>query len=227
MTSTIRVPIELQGYADMTKRSEIILPDSPEAATRVTIDGWQSRDGFFYPSTFVDAERRARESGATHRPCLSCGAIVDKRSYCEQCEAKTEHERYLQLPEKRLSDVGVADCLMIFANDGDGYVNDLPGLIDYCKTHKVSPRQLDIAIARPNEVPEVDVDDYFADYLPEGVEEVPRELEEAFAKLNSAIREFNANAAISYGPQGSFRVTLSDDDVANIERESGLLRQLA
>lgn len=78
------------------------------------------------------------------------------------------------LPVKHLDDVGNDDRLFVFGNDGDEAVGNFQGLIEYCRDHEVSPRNLQIV------------------------------------------------GTASDDKNGGFRIDLTDDDIADIERDACL-----
>ncbi len=74
----------------------MILIDSDEAAKKMTVEGWVSRNGRFYG----DNEEIARYDGATHRYCKNCGEIVEiSWVFCEKCREKNATETFLNYPE--------------------------------------------------------------------------------------------------------------------------------
>lgn len=82
----------------MAKDEKVVMYDSPEAATRVEMPGWKSRDGIFYPGDNPSSERGARWSGCTHMTC-ECGNVYGKgRVRCDSCQSKMDTEKYLALP---------------------------------------------------------------------------------------------------------------------------------
>src|SRR5208282_2864582 len=82
----------------IAKEEKIVMHDSPEAATRVEMLGWKSRDGIFYPGDNPSSEYGARWSGCTHQTC-ECGNIYNKgRVRCRSCQAKLDSEKYYALP---------------------------------------------------------------------------------------------------------------------------------
>ena len=66
----------------MENDQEIILPDSPKAATYVKLEGWMSRNKRIFGK---DKEAEARVDGATHAIC-KCGAVSEMyRFACSMC----------------------------------------------------------------------------------------------------------------------------------------------
>jgi len=77
---------------------KIVMYDSNEAATKVSVVGWKSRLGHFYPGDSASSEHGARWSGCTHMTC-ACGRVHDKgRTICRACEAKIDCDKYYALP---------------------------------------------------------------------------------------------------------------------------------
>jgi hypothetical protein len=75
-----------------------IMYDSDEAAHKETreVEGWVSRDGFFYAG--YDAEHLARYHGSTQRKCPVCGEIFETNGYCNHCAQIKSHERFMAMP---------------------------------------------------------------------------------------------------------------------------------
>ncbi len=89
----------------MPDETPVIMFDSPEAAQRVTVEGWRSRRGLFYGND----ERTARFDGCTHRPCEGCGVTIPREpwTHCRSCQEKNTAERFAALP----------DTVLVFSND--------------------------------------------------------------------------------------------------------------
>ncbi|HEX7718693.1 MAG TPA: hypothetical protein VF389_02705 [Woeseiaceae bacterium] len=118
-----------------------IMYDSPEAAQRVTVAGWRSRDGHFYG----DNEGAARYAGCTHRACQDCGAPIKKlRMVCDECRQKCVIAKYATLPRETWD--GTTPLCMF---DGDEYFFDADDLHDYCADHDCTVEDLLLVICKP------------------------------------------------------------------------------
>lgn len=205
----------------MKSTAKVVHYNSPEAAQHTTVSGWLSRTGSFWPDSYPAAEQVARNSGATHKDCPTCGELMETASYCGPCHDRKSTEKYMALPAKAYADLSPSDYLMIWQPDEDSYVRDYQGLIDYCNTHDVSPRKLQLAIAKPNYVLSIEPSEYLSDSMADEAD-VPDELEEAFGELNRAIAAFNEKQPISWGPKATYRVVMTEEQIAEAERDAGL-----
>lgn len=165
---------------------KVILPDSPEAATWGSVEGWVSRDGYFYGNA-SGAERLARQNGATHEKCPHCGSIFEARAYCRACRDKRRAEAYAALEEVEWDGAPLADYY------GDRYFWDEDALRDYiddilADNPDFDPSTLQLVLAEPEECPQIDIDDVFDDCLPEDGE-VPDAVANAADALNKVIRD--------------------------------------
>lgn len=158
---------------------KIILPDSEEAASIKTVTGWVSRNGHFWG----DDERMARYDGSTHKKCEECGKIIPMASYCTNCHARKEIEKYNKMERKEWNE---ADALYSFS--ADQYFFSRTDLSDYCENEGVLPDDLLLVICEPSYATTVDPADYYQDELPEDGE-VPFAVQEAFDELNAKLEE--------------------------------------
>lgn len=170
------------------KKDRVILPSSNEAAQPVTVTAWKSRDGY----TYLD-ERSARYAGCTHRECSGCGQPARKGwLQCKACREKAEIEKYSKL-ERRPWD----GKSMIYSEVADHWFRDMDDLNDYCEENEVSPSALRLVLGKPLYFRELSAIDHCEGVLPEEGD-VPEEIEEAFERLNEAIRAYGK--PLSYEP---------------------------
>lgn len=180
---------------------QIIAYDSPEAASIQTVTGWVSRAGRF----FGNDEHMARYDGCTHRPCGKCGALISVRSYCRDCSEKARVEKYAVMPR---ADWNGTD--MLYSESHDVWIQDSDRLAEHCDEHECTPKELCLVIAVPCYASEIDANDHYTDDLPEDGD-LPPEIEEAFAKLNEAIRA--SKSILSWQP-GKFAATDESTSIA-------------
>lgn len=159
--------------------SKIVPFDSDEAAQRKSVEGWVSRDGFYY----AEDERTARYAGCTHIKCADCTALIPKATaVCDPCTARRRTVEFATLP-KEVWDTQTP--LVLF--ETDTYFFDAHSLSRYCKTNSLSPEQLQLVICEPVYGSELDPADFLSGELPEDGE-VPEEIQEAAIKFNEAIK---------------------------------------
>lgn len=181
-------------------KNEMVLFSSEEAAHKVIIDGWVSRNGYFYG----DDERAARYDGCTHVACERCGKPVRKGWLaCDECREKREAEKYAALERKEWDGEG-----MIYSDSHDQYFDcweDVDDLIDELSGpgSPVTIESLRLLICEPQYAREVDTD-YWSDDLPEDGD-LPPDIEEALEEFNAVIR--NHREPLSWIP-GKYAVRI-------------------
>lgn len=179
---------------------EIIMIDSPEAAKPHTMDGWLSRNGFFYRD-----EQSARYDGCTHRPCNECGAPARKSGLlCDECREVAKQERYLDMPVAEWD--GNA---MLYSEALDKYfrgIDDAEGSLEEGQTLA----DLRLVICEPNYASTLG-EDYFCEEMEENAE-LPGHIADAIAAFNEAV----SGTVLSFSP-GKYRLKLegSRDDWAS------------
>jgi len=152
----------------------MVLYDSPEAATFKTgIEGWVSRDGYFYGKD----ENLARYGGCTHKVCPECGTVYEKSSYCRPCHTKKRAETVAAFPVERWNG---ETPLCLFDSETFFFGDDV---LDWLADH---PEDVLICKCKPGHLHQLDEDNW-ADDLPEDGE-LPTEVSVALAALNAAIR---------------------------------------
>lgn len=180
-----------------------IMYDSDEAAKHVTVSGWVSRDGVFWPDKDnpKSAEHHARWGGCTHLTC-ECGNTHKKTwTICDDCRRKKADERYLAKPYKDWE--GEPLCL----RDDDTYFFSEDELEYWAEEHEIEDLSIiELVICEPQYATEINADDYFCDLLPEDmyVHDVAPKLAEAIEQVNKVIRE--EREIMSWVP-GKFRTT--------------------
>lgn len=158
---------------------KVILMDSPEAATEITIPAWKSASGRIYTDEYV-----ARYDGCTHRKCEYCGVVYEKRhTACGSCRAKIEKEAFMALP---VVEWNGKDPICIY-NSGQ-YFFKYDDLMDYCEQEEVDKKDLMLVLCEPMELRTLD-SEFFADYLADG-QELPAEIEEAIEEFNAKIATY-------------------------------------
>jgi len=158
----------------------MIFPDSPEAASYQTVQGWVSRTGLFFGKDEVSA----RLNGSTHIRCKECGEPISKPGYtkCEDCREKAAIERYAKR-ERRPWDGET----MVYSEMADEFFYDRDEVEDYCYDNNVLMEDLRLVHCEPEFAKEIDPRDYYE--IDDESKYIPREIEEAFEKLNEVIRK--------------------------------------
>lgn len=185
----------------------IIRYDSPEAAKRVTLEGWLG-GGMFYPdSRGPNAEDMARYAGCTHKLC-ECGALVKKGwVYCDMCSARRRQERYNAMPFEEWGGI-----TPLYSNRYDKYFfsdNDIIDFIDDSSEtddpddHNIEYGDLDLIICTPNYLRQLDFD---GDEFPEDQEMEDVVSKEVIQKLNELNELIKAHPPISWSP-GRYRTS--------------------
>lgn len=176
----------------MNDIKQIILPESPEAASIQTVTGWVSRTGRYWGND----ERMARYDGSTHRKC-ECGEIIEQRSYCTTCHKKRELDKFLAMEKKPWD--GLA---MLYSLLNDEYYSTPDDAIYYADENELNLVDLQLIICEPNYAQEID-SSYWSDQLPQdGENDI---LEEAIEALNKAIKD-----EILSWSAGDFALDLTD-----------------
>lgn len=137
--------------------SKYILPEGTEIK-EVMVKMYRAPGGQCYQSKDM-----AEYAASIGRECETCGEPTRKGYIlCDECRAKREHERFLDLPEVPYT--GQAVCL----NDGDKYFWGPEDILDYCHEKGIEPEALGLVEAVQGNMPVFDVDDYLCDVLGEG-----------------------------------------------------------
>lgn len=165
--------------------ADVVLPDSPEAATEITVTAWQSRKGLIYLDQNI-----ARWDGSTHRLCKR-DHLTPKHGYCEICVPLDNQEEYATYPTQKWN----GEILYSMANDE--WFFDKESVLNALKESGKSAQELMLVLTEPTLAQEIDPDDYYESDLPDGIN-VPDEIATAFDALNEAIK--NCNTPLCYYP---------------------------
>lgn len=179
----------------MKKEKEIMMYDSPEAATFVTnISGWIDNDRRFFGNN-KDSEHNARYSSCTHIRC-ECGEIMTKHwTKCEKCRTKSAIERYNLLPFKEWDGKEI-----VYSDLADQYFRDSDEIEDYCSDEDIETEDLRLLLCKPNYFDQIDSEQW-SDILPEDSEgELPKKLQDAIDSLNEVIKSLSP---ASYSPSNT------------------------
>lgn len=153
----------------------IVLIDSDEAARLGTVEGWISRDGFFYGIN----EEAARYRGCTHLYCASCHAIIPREglSICNDCKIK----RYNEFQKKKW----IGEAPLYSEAKGIYFFND-NAIYDYLEKNQCSVESLRLVICEPNYFRLID-ESFFSDDLSDN-DKIPKELQSAIDAINTVIK---------------------------------------
>lgn len=160
-------------------KEEIVPFDSGDAAQRKSVEGWVSRNGYFYG----DDERTARYSGCTHVECAGCSTLIPKTTLlCDDCTTAKRNQAYAAM--ERVEWDNVTPLVIL---DTEIYFFDRQSIIDYCEEKWISPDDLQLIICKPVYGHHFDAADFLSSELPEGAD-IPDQILEAANRLNHAIR---------------------------------------
>lgn len=193
------------------KKEEIVMYDTPEAASIQTVTGWMDRHGRFWGND----EHMARFAGSTHQQCDKNPdhPIRANNSYCEACYEERQQALFLAMERQPW------DCeTMLAIHNSDTYFQERDDLRDYCLENNVLPEELQLVVCKPTYPREIDGCDHYCDDLPDGGD-LPQALQEAFDRLNEVIR---ASEPLSWFPGDIAAIppedVLSPEERAEIER---------
>jgi hypothetical protein len=177
---------------------KIVMYNSPEAATyRTDIKGWVSRYGLYCGPN----EGLARYTGCTHRPCQKCGKPTKKYyTVCGECWLEAEAEKYKARERKEWDE----KC-PVYSDALDRFYNSWDEINNAAEENEIEVEDLRLIICEPVFASEIDPEEYYQDLLPDEKGSLPTEIEEAFGRLNEAIRA--CRAPLSWRP-GKFAVRL-------------------
>ena len=193
----------------MGNTDKIILLDSPETASYQTVQGWVSRHGLF----FGKDEEAARYHGATHVKCKTCGEPTHKTGYmtCASCREKAEIERYAKRERKPWDGE-----TMLYSEMADEFFYDHDEVEDYCYDNNVLMEDLRLVHCEPEFAEEIDPDEHYE--IDDEEKCLPKEIEEAFEKLNEIIR--NCKEPLCWYP-GKFAVETQSKQLSSTARHRG------
>ena len=159
--------------------NKIILMDSPEAVTEITITAWKSANGRIYTD-----EHAARYDGCTHRKCEYCGALYEKRyTACKSCRDKKDKDSFASLPV-----VEWKNRTPVNIYKSDQYFFDYDELMDYCEENEIDLSDLMLVLCEPMELRTLD-SDFFADCFADE-QGLPTEIEKAIDEFNAKIAAY-------------------------------------
>ncbi len=171
-----------------TKEEPIVLYTDDNAAEKITLTGWISRNRKFYNQD----EHMARWDGCTHMIC-DCGNSM-KKSYtkCEECIMKKNKKIRDELPIEEWDGV-----VMIFDDASEKYFSDMEEIGEYLADNDLDTEDLDLYLCTPNYVSEINSENW-ADDLPEDQEDLPKELQQKLDEFNKFISE--SKIILSWSP---------------------------
>lgn len=177
---------------------DVIMAHSDEAAEFKSVEGWVSRDGYFYGEN----ESAARYSGATHRKC-ECEKVIEISSLvCLECRKEKALKRYYELPEAPFEGVP------LYSNMNNEYYWCEDAARDAAHFEKVSLDAMMFESCVPTYLEQFDFDDILVDDLPEDQslsDVAPEILMEKIHELNKTIQ--SEKIVLSWRPSGE-RVSL-------------------
>ena len=162
------------------KQEPKVMYSSDDAAQKVTVTGWRSRNGHSYG----DHEHLARWDGCTHQVC-DCGAEMSRGyTICQTCSATKRIERYKAMALKEWDGE-----TMLTLHDDDKYFRDEDEVRDYSEENDCKVEDLRLVICEPQYAWEIDPY-YYCDILQEDqtLEDCYPELAAAIDKVTGLIR---------------------------------------
>lgn len=190
----------------MTK--EMIMIDSPDAATWQTVEGWVSRSGRFFGKN----EQAARYDGCTHRYCEGCKTPIPSHGFtkCHACIAKSDAEKFAALPKAEW------DGTALLYSEAKGVFYSSPDEAMDCLEEGETMESLRLVICVPQYPRSLDAE-YFFDQLPEDFDTLPDDLEEAMDAFNAALEKMQplswtpGRTALALGPQSTCSGVQADE----------------
>lgn len=151
--------------------------DMVDETGKVISVGYLSNDNFFYNN--IDL---ARYQSCTHKTC-ECGKPMKKYYMkCDDCRTKLSNQRYSELPFEDWD-----EKTPVVTYDGNDYFFDIDDIIVFCEELEIEPNQLMLVICEPNKMKDV-TSEYWEDIIPENMDNLPKEIEEALENFNKVIR---------------------------------------
>jgi hypothetical protein len=173
---------------------KIIFLESDEAAKKITVEGWVSRNGRFYG----DDEDMARYDGCTVNHCEKCGEPTKAKHYrlCDKCRIEKEKEDYLKREEVEWDGESpiYSETLdkYVFSEEDIEYILEEVGYEDLASVPQEELDKLRFLECEPIYFHEVYPIEYYSDILPiDGYDDdsyIPKEIEKAFEILNETIK---------------------------------------
>ena len=165
-----------------------ILYNSEESAQPATMNGWVSADGHFWVNKDDEkfAEHHARWGGCTHLIC-ECGNEHDKHwTCCTECLNKKSMERYNKKPFEEYK--GQPVCIY----GTDDYFFNQDDIDYYMDNNEITDKKtLKLVVCEPCYMREFEVDDIYADELPDDlyIHDVAPNIADKIEELNLLIRK--------------------------------------
>ena len=205
-----RMSKQTKAIQDEIKRrnsmgTEKILYSSARAAQLVTLTGWLSSEGSFFPLKKDPeiAERNARWRGCTHIICRECKTNIHERSWacCKACREKKADERYNEFEYREWN--GEPVCIYTT----DTYFFSIEEFEDWLNENESEAEDVQLVICEAQYANPIDGAEHFYDLLPEGhyLHDIAPKLAEALDNLNKVIEE--EKEIISYYPS-NIRTTI-------------------
>ena len=166
-------------------KEEIILYDSPDIVEYKSVEGWVTKDGFF----FGKDEDRARYNACTHKMCKECNKPYKKYYIsCPCCRTKKAIDNYYKL-ELVEWDNETPLCLY----DDDKYFYDIDEVYDYIDSledEEITISSLRLVVCKPEYMSEV-CESYWEEFLPEDydVQNLSKEVYKKLQELNKTINK--------------------------------------
>jgi len=178
--------------------TEKIMFDDPKAATfRTNIEGWVSRNGWFYGKG-PNAEDAARRDGCDMKRCATCETMIPKQHiYCDACNARRTEKQFAAMPEAQWDGEG-----MIYSEAFDEYYPDLESAGDDAEDRGISFLEMMLVICDPVYLSEISEDTFYEQLPDDG--ELPQEISTLVAEFNAATKAYGPT---SYFP-GKYRMKL-------------------
>lgn len=139
---------------------------------------------------FSTDEHRIRINNCTHHEC-NCGKEIENNGWqaCQDCRHEQRMKKYREMQQVPWGSFPV----VIF--DGDQYFFDEEEFLEYCENEDISPEDLNLCVAEPNHMGEIDTD-YWSCIIPEENDDpFSKEFHEGLKALNELIKN---HAPISY-----------------------------
>lgn len=159
---------------------EIIFPESEEAAKKVTVEGWVSRNGRFYGSN----EYIARYDGSTTRHCEKCGKPTREKYFllCDECRLAKDTEKYLSYPEADWDGETI-----LYSERVDRFFYEPYDVFDATLCYELTVEDLRLIVCEPEYYRIIDPYEFYSNNLPDEGDTLPKEIIDAFELLNDAI----------------------------------------
>lgn len=109
-------------------------------------------------------------------------AYMALRAYANSCRETKEIEKWQAMPRQEWDGKS-----LLYSQAADVFFQDSDDLSCHCEENECTPQSLRLVICDPQYARQIDAEDHYSDELPEDGD-LPPELEEAFERLNEAIK---------------------------------------